>query len=157
MQRSVEDYKQNQAEMKKLGINLKLDSTLARLKRSPKVEKNINIFIDSNLCRVHLGNIVIPPIQLPNMDSLEAIINEATKQVERGAAKLIVIAEDVNPKEVVMHLPPLCSEKKIPLVQVSSKQDLGRAVGINVSTAAVAILEAGEARKEIEDIAKSAK
>jgi|SRR3989338_7257594 len=83
--------------------------------------------------------------------------NEATKQVERGAAKLIVIAEDVNPKEVVMHLPPLCSEKKIPLVQVSSKQDLGRAVGINVSTAAVAILEAGEARKEIEDIAKSAK
>jgi len=82
MQRSVEDYKQNQAEMKKLGINLKLDSTLARLKRSPKVEKNINIFIDSNLCRVHLGNIVIPHIQLPNMDSLEAIINEATKQVQ---------------------------------------------------------------------------
>ncbi|MBI4015275.1 MAG: 50S ribosomal protein L7ae [Candidatus Aenigmarchaeota archaeon] len=83
--------------------------------------------------------------------------NEATKQVERGAAKLIVIAEDVNPKEVVMHLPPLCSEKKIPLVQVSSKQDLGRAVGINVPTAAVAILETGEARKEVEDIAKSAK
>ncbi len=83
--------------------------------------------------------------------------NEATKQVERGAAKLIVVAEDVNPKEVVMHLPPLCSEKKIPLVQVSSKQDLGRAVGINVPTAAVAILEMGEARKEIEEIAKSAK
>jgi len=31
--------------------------------------------------------------------------NEATKAVERGLSKLIVIAEDVEPPEVVAHLP----------------------------------------------------
>ncbi len=80
--------------------------------------------------------------------------NEATKAAERGIAKLIVIAEDVQPKEVVMHLPPLCDEKKIPYAKVATKSDLGRAAGIEVGTAAVAILEAGDAKKIIETIAK---
>ncbi len=81
--------------------------------------------------------------------------NEATKAVERGIAKLVIIAEDVQPKEVVMHLPPLCEEKKIPYARVKAKADLGRAAGIQVGTAAVAIVESGEARKIIDDIAKS--
>ena len=37
--------------------------------------------------------------------------NEATKAIERGTSKLIVIAEDVEPPEVVAHLPILCEEK----------------------------------------------
>ena len=40
--------------------------------------------------------------------------NEATKQVERGQAKLIVMAEDVTPEEVLAHMPILCEEKNIP-------------------------------------------
>ncbi|MFH0830360.1 MAG: 50S ribosomal protein L7Ae [Candidatus Aenigmatarchaeota archaeon] len=80
--------------------------------------------------------------------------NEATKAAERGIAKLIVIAEDVQPKEVVMHLPPLCDEKKIPYAKVATKADLGRAAGIEVGTAAVAILEAGDAKKIIESMTK---
>jgi len=80
--------------------------------------------------------------------------NEATKAAERGIAKLIVIAEDVQPKEVVMHLPPLCDEKKIPYAKVGTKADLGRAAGIEVGTAAVAILEAGDAKKIIESMTK---
>ncbi|MEM5804773.1 MAG: ribosomal L7Ae/L30e/S12e/Gadd45 family protein [Candidatus Aenigmatarchaeota archaeon] len=80
--------------------------------------------------------------------------NETTKVVERGIAKLVVIAEDVNPKEVVMHLPPLCKEKKIPLARVKAKQDLGRAAGIDVSTAAIGIVEEGDAKKIIAEIAK---
>ncbi|MFQ6009647.1 MAG: 50S ribosomal protein L7Ae [Candidatus Aenigmatarchaeota archaeon] len=80
--------------------------------------------------------------------------NEATKAVERGVAKLVVIADDVDPKEVIMHLPPLCNEKKIPLAHVNAKQELGRAAGIDVPTAAVAIIEEGESKKIIDEIAK---
>ena len=40
--------------------------------------------------------------------------NEATKAIEKGDAKLVVYAGDVNPKEVIMHLPLLCKEKNIP-------------------------------------------
>jgi hypothetical protein len=81
MQRSMEDFRNNRAEMQEAGVKLKLDSTIAMLRKVPKTGKNINIFVDSNLCRVHLNNIFIPKIKLPDMDSLEGMINEATKQV----------------------------------------------------------------------------
>ncbi|HEW89707.1 MAG TPA: 50S ribosomal protein L7ae, partial [Candidatus Bathyarchaeota archaeon] len=38
-------------------------------------------------------------------------VNETTKAVERGQAKLVLIAEDVDPPEIVAHLPILCDEK----------------------------------------------
>lgn len=79
-------------------------------------------------------------------------INEATKAVERGIAKLVVVAEDVDPKEITMHLPPLCEEKNIPLRAVPSKNELGRAAGLDVPSAAIAVVDAGEARKKLEGI-----
>jgi len=75
--------------------------------------------------------------------------NEVTKAIERGTAKLVVVAEDVNPKEVIQHLMPLCKEKGIPCVMVDSRKKLGIAAGINVPTASVAVIEAGEAATEI--------
>jgi large subunit ribosomal protein L7Ae len=78
--------------------------------------------------------------------------NEATKAIERGVAKLVVVAQDTEPKEIIMHLSPLCNEKKIPYVEVKSKKDLGRAAGINVTTAAIAVTEEGDAKKDIEEI-----
>jgi len=72
-------------------------------------------------------------------------VNEVTKSIERGVAKLVVYAEDVNPKEIVQHLPILCKEKNIPCVAVDSKQKLGAAAGINVGTSAIAIIESGKA------------
>ena len=48
-----------------------------------------------------------------------------TKAIERGNAKFVVIAEDVNPKEVVMHLPVLCDEKQVPYSYVATKKELG--------------------------------
>jgi large subunit ribosomal protein L7Ae len=68
-------------------------------------------------------------------------INEVTKAVERGTAKQVFIAADVSPKEIVMHLPVLCKEKKIPCEEVDSKQKLGIAVGISVPCSAVAVIE----------------
>ena len=80
--------------------------------------------------------------------------NEVTKAVERGTAKLVVYAKDVEPKEIVAHLPVICKEKHIPCVEVDSKQKLGIAVGIGVSTSAVAIITAGESDKDIAMIAQ---
>lgn len=78
-------------------------------------------------------------------------INEATKAAERGIAKIIVVAEDVDPPEIAMHLGPLCDEKKIKLFKVTSKNELGRAAGLEVSTAAVAITDLGDAKKNFKD------
>ena len=89
-----------------------------------------------------------------NTGKIKIGTNEATKAIERGVAKLIVAAMDTQPKEVIMHLSPLCNEKKIPYAEVKSKQELGRAAGINVPSAAIAIIEAGDAKKDIDEIAK---
>jgi large subunit ribosomal protein L7Ae len=78
--------------------------------------------------------------------------NEATKAVERAQAKLIVIAEDVDPPEVIAHLPILCDERKIPYVFVPSKEKLGTAVGIDVPCASACIIKEGEATGLIKEI-----
>ncbi|MFP3259345.1 MAG: 50S ribosomal protein L7Ae [Sulfolobus sp.] len=80
--------------------------------------------------------------------------NETTKAVERGQAKLVIIAEDVQPEEIVAHLPILCEEKKIPYVYVPSKKALGEACGLQVAAASVAILDPGEAKDMVDEIIK---
>src|SRR3972149_6994353 len=70
--------------------------------------------------------------------------NEATKAVERAQAKLVVIAEDVDPPEVIAHLPLLCDERKIPYVFVPNKEKLGSAIGIDVPCAAACIIKEGD-------------
>lgn len=84
-------------------------------------------------------------------------VNEATKAIERGTAKLIVIAEDVTPPEIVAHLPILGDEKNAAYIFVPSKKELGVASGIDVPTTAVAIIEAGNGKEIIEQITKQVK
>ncbi|PSP55357.1 50S ribosomal protein L7ae [Halobacteriales archaeon QS_1_67_19] len=79
--------------------------------------------------------------------------NETTKAVERGNAELVYIAEDVQPEEIVMHLPELADEKGIPFVFVETQDDIGQAAGLEVGSAAAAVTDAGEAEDDIEDIA----
>lgn len=83
--------------------------------------------------------------------------NEATKAIERGLAKLVIVAEDVEPIEVVMHLPMICKEKDVPVITVPSKQELGAACGIEVSTGAVAVIDEGKGKKQIEELTKKIK
>ena len=78
--------------------------------------------------------------------------NEATKAVERAQARLVVIAEDVDPPEVIAHLPILCDERKIPYVFVPSKEKLGNAIGIDVPCASACIIKEGEATGLIKEI-----
>jgi len=78
--------------------------------------------------------------------------NEATKAIERSQAKLVIIAENVEPPEVVAHLPILCEERKIPYVFVSDKEKIGSALGIDVPAASACITEAGDAAGLLKEI-----
>ena len=88
---------------------------------------------------------------------IEKGTNEVTKAIDRGPAKLVVIAEDVEPKEIVQHLPVLCEEKGIAFVKVDSKKKLGVAAGINVSTSSIAVIDAGDAASSIQSNIKARK
>ncbi|MEM4272136.1 MAG: 50S ribosomal protein L7Ae [Candidatus Bilamarchaeaceae archaeon] len=81
-------------------------------------------------------------------------INETTKSVEKKAAKLVVMAEDVQPEEIIIHVPMLCEERGIPYAYVPSKKELGAAVGIPVGTSSIAIEEAGGANELLQGILK---
>ncbi|MBU0461802.1 MAG: 50S ribosomal protein L7Ae [Nanoarchaeota archaeon] len=81
--------------------------------------------------------------------------NEVTKAVEKGNAKLVAIASDVNPPEIIMHLPLLSKEKGVPCAKVGQKTELGAAAGLTVGTTAVAIVGEGEAKKLIKEIAEA--
>jgi large subunit ribosomal protein L7Ae len=78
--------------------------------------------------------------------------NEVTKAIERGTAKFVVYAADVEPKEIIQHIPLLCKEKNIPCREADSKQKLGIAVGIPVSASSVAVIQAGEAEQDIKSL-----
>ncbi|MBI4116921.1 50S ribosomal protein L7ae [Candidatus Pacearchaeota archaeon] len=83
---------------------------------------------------------------------IEKGTNEVTKAIERGTAKFVAYASDVEPKEIIQHIPMLCKEKKIPCKEVDSKQKLGVAAGIPVSSSSVAVIDAGDAKKDIESM-----
>jgi large subunit ribosomal protein L7Ae len=87
-----------------------------------------------------------------NTGKIKKGMNEATKIVERGKAKLIVVANDINPPEIVMHLPPLCEEKGAIFIVACSKIELGSVAGLEVPTSAIAVIDAGEAKKQLKEL-----
>jgi large subunit ribosomal protein L7Ae len=78
--------------------------------------------------------------------------NEVTKSSERAEAKLVVMAEDVDPVEILVHIPMLCEEKRIPYVYVPKKQRLGQSAGLTKSAASVAVVDAGEAKVLLDEL-----
>lgn len=90
--------------------------------------------------------------------------NEVTKAIERNEAKLVIVANDIEPKEIVMHLPILCKENEIRIITVPTKEELGASAGLPVGTATVAISSIGNAKnlfnsviKRISELSKPAK
>ena len=83
--------------------------------------------------------------------------NEVTKLVERGETLMVVLAEDVSPPEILMHMPALCEERNVPYAYVPSKAELGNACGLEKPTAAVAILDAAKGKPMLDDLADKLK
>jgi len=84
-------------------------------------------------------------------------VNEVTKAVERGIAKLVLIGADVDPPEIVMHLPMLCKEKDISYIYIPQKEDIGASAGLHVGTASACIVEEGNAKDIIADVIEKVK
>ena len=81
-------------------------------------------------------------------------VNEVIKSIERGQAKFVVIAMDVDPPEIVAFLPTLCDERKIPYIFVTSKKELGEVAGLQVSASSVSVIEPGDAKDFMDEIIK---
>lgn len=81
-------------------------------------------------------------------------VNETTKSIERRSAQLVVVAKDVTPEEVVVHIPMLCKDNNVPYAFLPTKKDLGQAVGIEVGTSSVALEDPGGATEKLQDILK---
>ncbi|HID26799.1 MAG TPA: 50S ribosomal protein L7ae [Methanosarcinales archaeon] len=84
--------------------------------------------------------------------SIKKGTNEVTKSIERGMAKLVIISEDVDPPEIVAHIPYLCEEKNTPYIYVKKQKDIGNACGLSKGSATAAIIEVGGSRSIVEDI-----
>lgn len=61
-------------------------------------------------------------------------IQEVTRAVETKRARLVIIAHDVDPVEIVLWLPQLCHAQGIPYCIVKSKSQLGAVVGFKTCT-----------------------
>merc|ERR1711959_742573 len=61
-------------------------------------------------------------------------INHVTSLIEEKKAKLVVIAHDVDPIEVIVWLPSLCKSRGVPYCIVKSKARLGAVVGMKTAT-----------------------
>jgi large subunit ribosomal protein L7Ae len=67
-------------------------------------------------------------------------IQEVTRAIERKTAKMVIIANNVEPLELVLWMPTLCRSQKIPYAIVKDKARLGDAIGQKTATC-VAITE----------------
>ncbi len=81
-------------------------------------------------------------------------VNEVTKAIERDTAKLVYLAKDVSPPELIMHIPLLCKEKKVPYTYMDTRKDLGIAAGLTIGAAAIAVTEGGDAQANLDQLIK---
>jgi len=91
---------------------------------------------------------------LKTTGKIRAGVNEVTKHIERGNAKLVIMAEDVTPEELLLHIPLLCDEKKIPYLYYKERKELGEISGLKIKTSCLVVLNEGQAKKELDELNK---
>ncbi len=80
-------------------------------------------------------------------------LNHVTYLVEQKKAKLVLIANDVDPIETVVFLPTLCKTMDIPYAIVQNKARLGELVH-KKTAAVVALTEFKENQAELNSISR---
>jgi len=84
-------------------------------------------------------------------------INHITTLVEQRKAKLVVIAHDVDPVELVVWLPALCRKMEVPYVIIKGKARLGQLVHKKTCTAVALTDVRKEHAAQLEQISEMAR
>ncbi|KAJ6599061.1 RNA-binding protein [Mycena vulgaris] len=64
-------------------------------------------------------------------------VKEVVKGIRKGEKGLLILAADINPIDIISHLPVLSEEAQIPYIFVSSKEELGNASSTKRPTSCV--------------------
>lgn len=88
---------------------------------------------------------------------VRAGVNTVTSLVESKKAQLVVIANDVDPIELVLHLPSLCRKMGVPYCIVKNKSRLGRLVRRKTCTAVALSAMNPEDRSALSKVVESVK
>jgi len=89
---------------------------------------------------VILGVDIMPYKRLQAAKEKSIGSKQTVKALKRDLAKLVYVADDAD-RHVAEPVIRICEEKKVPIVKVDSMRNLGKACGIKVECAAVAIIE----------------
>merc|ERR1712196_669039 len=84
--------------------------------------------------------------------SVKMGVNHVTTLVEEKKAKLVVIAHDVDPIEIIVWLPALCKARGIPYCIVKSKARLGAVVGKKTATCLAITDVKGENKNDLANV-----
>lgn len=90
-----------------------------------------------------------PPI------SIKTGLQEVTRAIEKKKAKLVVIASNVDPVELVLWMPTLCRSLKVPYAIVKDKARLGEAIGQKNATAVAFTAVKAEDESALKALTKS--
>ena len=79
-----EDLKNKQEELKQFAFNFKIDSVF----KNERIGHNFKVTIDSNICRIDIPNNQIASIRIPDIDSLNDLVEQATNNIHFYAYKI---------------------------------------------------------------------
>merc|ERR1712186_48945 len=82
-------------------------------------------------------------------------LNHVTTLIENKAAKLVVIAHDVDPIELVCWLPALCRKEEVPYCIIKGKGRLGQLVHKKAASCVALTSVAKEDQKDLETLSKN--
>jgi large subunit ribosomal protein L7Ae len=84
-------------------------------------------------------------------------LNQVTSLVENNAAKLVIIAHDVDPIELIVWLPALCRKKDVPYCIMKGKARLGQLVHKKTASCVALASVRPEDKGELEKLADNLK
>merc|ERR1740130_867189 len=84
-------------------------------------------------------------------------LNHVTTLIENNVAKLVVIAHDVDPIELVVWLPALCRKKDVPYCIIKGKGRLGQLVHKKAASCVAITAVQNEDKKELDTLANNFK
>ena len=83
---------------------------------------------------------------------------ENMRSLEANKVKYLILSADLKPRDDkirkrLMVLRMLLKDKKIPCFELSTKEELGKIVGIDMGTSSIAIIDSGRASSMFKDLA----